>query len=67
MIFPRPNRMLVHPVNNRAESDSIMKFLSKNSFFEEDNSRALIIVSNSTSFDSLIPTETEKNLITMPL
>jgi hypothetical protein len=43
-----------------AESDSIMKFLSKNSFFEEDNFRALIIVSNSTSFDSLIPTETEK-------
>jgi len=37
-----------------------MKFLSKNSFFEEDNFRALIIVSNSTSFDSLIPTETEK-------
>jgi hypothetical protein len=44
-----------------------MKFLPKNVFFEEDNSRALITASVSASFDFFSYKDWKKNPITMPL
>jgi hypothetical protein len=44
----------------KTKSDLKMNFLTKKSSREEDNSKALIIISNLTSFESLIPTGAEK-------